>query len=615
MKNPIMRIIGAAEAGLSDIKAEDECSAIVNRRAFSKIETNVRPWYSAGMKWLSVSFVTYTTYIILVIIAYFFWSAVYVDSLNVLFAFDVHRQTTVPIHYAGPEKMTKPFLISFETEHHYATVQDTESVDQNQKFPGKVLLWHKDVLDFNFFPATQQIFSIFSLNEAMKQEQISVCNGYLFRRPFPRSCKTTIIHDVECNGPLSTCAVSLCLKKNCDEKSTHVLFNFDAAAKVHSIPEQWPKQHDLYAQIKKHNGEFTKILLDTSDALSVSEAEATLSLVKLNAPFDINGTTLSLHEGTKEDSDMEAIAYSVISAILFSIWVYSTGTSDTPTSNTSESRLGISDIFVKGSSRIGELVKNNALLNSLLGNLKSLKVTIIFNSSLSICVASIVALLYETTNKTVFTFLGTELSTIFTEGTQIFIVALYTCLGCAPFFLTGPVLISLMDLERYKYIQTRTNRLTGFGPKSKAYLLVALRLCFEIQLISAFQIHIPPSAGIPFQNVVSFALAITLLVITGRDLTILHYDRRNSGSLYSNVVMWIVSLSTILYCNLAMTTPFLWSSQIADYLDILPLSTAITSVSLMLGSILFSKRFSIKPAVKPIAATQPVDRTPQILGF
>ena len=609
----MIRIIGAAEAGLSDIKAEDECSAIVNKRAFSKIETNVRSWCSAGMKWLSVSFVTYLTYIILVIITYFFWSAVYVDSLNVLFAFDIHRQTSVPIHYSGPEKMTNLFMISFESQHHFAEIEHAESVDRTQKVFGKVLLWHKETLDFNFFPSAQQIFSIFSLNEAMDQKQLSVCNGYLFRQPFPRSCQTKVIYNAKCNGPLPTCTAEMCLKKTCEEKSTHVVFGFDAHAEAHLIPEQWPKQHDLHVQIKKDDETFTKILLDTSDSIRVSEAEATLSLEKLNAPFDINGTTLSLHEGTKEDSDMEAIAYSIISAILFSIWVYSTGTSDTPNVRTNDSRLGISDIFVKGSQKFGQVFKNNVLLESLLHNLKSLRVAIIFNSSFSICIASIVAVLYEISNDTVFTFLGTELSTIFTDRIQILIVVLYTCLGCVPFLVTGPILIGLMDLKRFKNIQKQANRLTGFNSKSKAYLLVVLRLCFEIQLISAFQIHIPPSAGIPFQNVVSFALAITLLVITGRDLTILHYDRENKGTFYSNVITWLVSMITIAYCTLAMTTPFLWSSQIADYTDILPLSTAITSVSLMLGSNLFSNRFSQKPASKVQENKQVSPPKPQIL--
>ena len=239
------------------------------------------------------------------------------------------------------------------------------------------------------------------------------------------------------------------------------------------------------------------------------------------------------------------------------------------------------------------MTKNTDILSSLLGNLEDLNLTIIFNSSLSIAIASLVAISYEITNKTVFSFLGTELATIFTENIQIGIVVLYTTLGVAPFFLVGPTLIGMMKLKKFKQLERKANALTGLNKeKPRAYLLVALRLCFEIQLISAFQIHIPPSAGIPFQNITSFALGITILIIIGRDLSILHYDRNNRGSLYADCITWITASCAVMYSTLAMTTPFLWSTQIADYKDILPFSTAITSVTVLLGSILFSNQFS-----------------------
>ena len=525
----------------------------------------------------------------------------YVESLNVLFAFDIHRQTPVRIHYAGDEQGTAPFVVSFEASNHYAPSGQIQPDTEVESIAGKTLLWHQEVLDFNFIVASQRIFSIFRLNEAMNEEQISVCNGYIFRRPFPRACQTRILHHIKCNGPMPTCTTVMCLNNNCDEPSTHISFKFDAHSDTHMVPKHWSLQHDLQAHFKNEDGTYTKILLDTSDASKVSDAEATLSLSKLNAPFSINGTTLTLHEGVEEDSDMEAIAYSVVSALLFSIWVFSTGTKDSASRTEFESRQGISDIFVLGTKEIGSMTKNTDILSSLLENLKDLNLTIIFNSSLSIAIASLIAISYEISNKTVFSFLGTELATIFTEHIQIGIVVLYTTLGVAPFFLVGPTLVGMMKLEKYKHLQQRANALTGLNKEnSRAYLLVALRLCFEIQLISAFQIHIPPSAGIPFQNIVSFALGVTILIIVGRDLSILHYDRNNRGSVYADCITWITASCAIMYSTLAMTTPFLWSTQIADYKDILPFSTAITSVTVLLGSILFSNQFSRSEARKAI---------------
>lgn len=544
------------------------------------------------MRLPSVSGVTYGTYIILVVTALAFWSKVYVETINVLLAFDVHRQTPVRIHYTSGDAKTESFIVSFEAEHHYAPSGQLQIANANEKISGKMVLWHQEIVDFDFLAASQRIFSMHSLSESMNHEQISICNGYVFRKPFPKPCRTAVLRHVKCSGPMPTCATDMCLKKDCDEPSTHVTFGFDAHIDTHLIPVHWAMQHDLHVQFKNDDGTFTNILLDTSDATQVGDAEATLSLSKLKAPFSINGTTLSLHDGVKEDSDMEAIAYSVVSALLFSIWVYSTGTSSSTNRGNESSRMGISDIFIDGQTVIGKLAINNELLASLLRNLKSLKLTIIFNSSLSICVASIVAICYEIVNDTVYTFLGAELATIFTNDVQLTIVILYTALGCVPFMLTGPILVGMMDLKKYKFVKDRAVSVTGFKHGAKAYLLVALRLCFEIQLISAFQIHIPPSAGIPFQNVVSFALGITLLVVIGRDVTILYYDRQNCGTAYANLIIWLTVVFTLMYSTLAMTTPFLWSTQIANHKDILPLSTAITSVAVLLGSILFSNRFS-----------------------
>ena len=515
------------------------------------------------------------------------------QTLNVLFAFDLHRQIPVNIHYAIDKARTDPFIVSFEAETHFAPGSQVQSPDTTTQTSGKMLLWHQETVDFDFVAASQRILSIHSLTESMNREQVSVCNGYIFRNPFPTPCKTTVLHNALCNGAMPTCSTDVCLKKDCDEPSRHVTFRFDAHTDAHMIPEEWSKQHDLYIQLKNADGTFANLLLDTSDAITVGTSDARLSLSKLKAPFSINRTTLSLHEGVKEDSDMEAIVYSVVSALLFSIWVFSTGTSGFDNSE-SQKRMGISDIFVKGGTTIGQLALNDEILTKLLQNLKDLKITIIFNSSLSICLASIVSILYEIVNNTVFTFVVTEVATIFTKDIQLCIVILSTVLGCVPFFLTGPILIGMMDLDKYKFIKRKPIDITGFKGSSKAYLLVALRLCFEIQLISAFQIHIPPSAGIPFQNVVSFALGITLLVIIGRDLTILHYNRKNCGTTYSGTVIWFTASCTVVYSTLAMTTPFLWSTQIADYTDILPLSTAITSVSVLLGSVLFSTNFSMK---------------------
>lgn len=603
IKNAIMIIIGAAEAGLSDIKAVEECSAIVNSSAFSKMDRKVRSWRCWAMLG-SVPTLVFATYIAVLAIAFRNERAISPDTTDVLFQYDLYHQMPVTFYHGPDRGSTYSYAISFNTAQHYHAMP----AEQAKPALEHLLLYNKKTVEYVYLPAAQNVFSVSALIESLGGAQISFCQSNVFAGNFPKPCTRSKLHNAACNGPLPSCSITLCREGACAEPLNRITFSFDAHSGTHVVPESWPKQHDLHVDILHQESETVSVVLDTSDATYNADSHATLSLPKLKTPFALNSSTLTLYEGIVEDSDLESIAYSIISALLFSVWVFSTtqngGNAQSPDS-------GISALFYFNGNTIAV---NFDLCAAIIKKIEQLQIIILFNTTLSICVGSAVALLYEIYNGTVYTYVNIELAIIFSHAVQTVVIFLYTALGIAPFLLTGPIFLSMLSQEnrpRTKRVIEWARSLTGYNNReTRAYLLVTLRMILEIQFICAFQIHVPPSSGTPFQNTVSLALGVTLLVIIGRDLALLFYARPFQGPAWAQVVTWFVAVCAILYSAVAMITPILWSTQIADHTDILAISAAITSCTLLMGSVIGSRKIEFKQVSKPGPANFTKNRRP-----
>lgn len=590
-----MMIMGAADAGRSDIKADEECSAIVKSSAFSKIDRNVRSWRWAAMSVLSVPSLVFASYIIILAIAFFTETSISPRSTDVLFQYNLYRQMPVDFHHGVHRGETHPYSVSFTQDRHYhlPSAEDAENLQEH------LLLYNKQTVDFEYTEASQNIFSVYALTQSLGGKQISFCQSNVFAGAPPQPCTRSHLYDAPCSGPLATCSATLC--KDCDEKLNYVTFSFDAHSENHIIPESWPKKRDLNVDIVVSDSKKTALKIDTSDSVYGPDSTATLSLPKLKAPFALNASTLTLYEGVVEDSDVESIAYSVVSALLFSIWVFSTA-------QKTDDNKGISDVFLfKG----GGPNVDEALCDSIINDIEKLQIVLLFNTTVSIAIASLVALAYELYNDTVYSYVSIEMAIIFSKGVQTTVIVLYTALGVIPALITGPIFLCMLKSNYFTSVVSAAQSLTGYTSESRRpYLLVLLRLTLEIQLICAFQIHVPPSAGIPFQNTVALALGTILLTIIGRDLTLLFYGRQFAGPLWMQIISWALVTMAIMYCATAMITPILWSTQIADHTDILALSAALTSCTLLLGTIMASTHMRHLPnspttLEKPVAAPAP----------